>query len=263
MNRIDVKFDELKEKNEKALITFITAGDPNRDTTVHLVLAMEKAGADIVEIGIPYSDPVADGIVIQESSIRALKNGIKISNIMDIVKDIRKQSSIPLLYLVYYNCIFKFGIERFMEECNAAGIDGLIIPDLPLEERGEIAELAFRNNVYIVPMVAPTSEERVKSILHNGRGFVYCVSTNGVTGTRDKIATDLESYMNLVKRYSKIPRAIGFGVSSSVMAEEFSKYCEGVIVGSAIIKLIAAAKDKKEAVSKVSGFVRELKRAML
>lgn len=263
MNRIDVKFNELREKREKALITFITAGDPDRDTTVDLVLAMEKAGADIIELGIPYSDPVADGAVIQESSIRALKNGIKISGIMDMVKDIRKQSTIPLLYLVYYNCIFKFGIERFMKECNAAGIDGLIIPDLPLEERGEIAELAFRNNVYIIPMTAPTSEERVKNILKNGRGFVYCVSTNGVTGTRDKIATDLESYMNLVRRYSKIPRAIGFGISNAAMAKEISKYCDGVIVGSAVIKLIAAAKDKSEAVSKVFDFVRELKREML
>jgi tryptophan synthase alpha chain len=262
MNRIDLKFNELKEKNEKALITFITAGDPDRDTTVDLVLAMEKAGADVVELGIPYSDPVADGVVIQESSLRALNNGIKISGIMNIVKDIRKQSSIPLLYLVYYNCIFKYGIERFMIECNDAGIDGLIIPDLPLEERGEIAELAYANNVYIVPMVAPTSEERVKNVLQHGRGFVYCVSTNGVTGTRDKVATDLDSYMNLVKQYSEIPRAIGFGVSSAAMAKEFSKYCEGVIVGSAIIKIIAAAKDEEEAVNKVASFVEELKNAI-
>lgn len=262
MNRIDLKFNELKEKNEKALITFITAGDPDRDTTVELVLAMEKAGADIVELGIPYSDPVADGIVIQESSLRALNSGIKINGIMNIVKDIRKQSSIPLLYLVYYNCIFKYGIEKFINECNESGIDGLIIPDLPLEERGEISELAYANNVYIVPMVAPTSEERVKNVLELGRGFVYCVSTNGVTGTRDKVATDLSSYMNLVKQYSEIPRAIGFGVSSAAMAKEFSKYCEGVIVGSAIIKLIAAAANKEEAVSKVAGFVEELKSAI-
>jgi tryptophan synthase alpha chain len=263
MNRIDLKFNELKEKKEKALITFITAGDPDRDTTVDLVVAMGKAGADIVELGIPYSDPVADGIVIQESSLRALKAGIKIGGIMDIVKDIRKQSAIPLLYLVYYNCIFKYGIERFMKECNESGIDGLIIPDLPLEERGEIVELANENNVSIIPMVAPTSEERVKNVLQHGRGFVYCVSTNGVTGTREQVATDLSGYMNLVKQYSEIPRAIGFGVSSPAMAKEFSKYGEGVIVGSAIIKLIAGAKDKIEAVSKVESFVKELKAAIV
>lgn len=262
MNRIDLKFNELKERNEKALITFITAGDPDKNTTINLVLAMEEAGADIIELGIPYSDPLADGVVIQESSQRALKAGIKIKDIMGIVKDIRKQSNIPLLYLVYYNCIFKYGIENFIKECNECGIDGLIIPDLPLEERGEIAELAYEYNVHIIPMVAPTSEERVKSVLQLGGGFVYCVSINGVTGTRDKVATDLTSYMNLVGQYSKIPRAIGFGVSNAEMAKEFAKYGEGVIVGSAIIKIIAAAGNKEEAVCRIRNFVKELKTAI-
>ena len=135
MNRIDLKFKKLKEKNEKAVITFITAGDPDIGTTVELALEIEKAGADIIELGIPYSDPVADGEVIQESSQRALNKGIKIKDIMQAVKDIRKQSSIPLIYLVYYNCIFKYGIEKFIRDCSKSGIDGLIIPDLPLEER--------------------------------------------------------------------------------------------------------------------------------
>ncbi|MCM8710136.1 tryptophan synthase subunit alpha [Clostridium sp. SYSU_GA19001] len=262
MNRIDLKFKELKEKNEKALITFITAGDPDRSTTIDLVLAMEKAGADIIELGIPYSDPLADGVVIQESSQRALKAGIKINDIMNIVKDIRRISSVPLLYLVYYNCIFKYGIEKFIKKCNEVGIDGLIIPDLPLEERGEIAEIAFEYNIDIIPLVAPASEERVKKVLKFGRGFVYCVSTNGVTGTRDSIATDLKNYMNLVGQYSEIPRAIGFGVSSAEMAEEFAKYGEGVIVGSAIIKLIASAENSTAAVEKVGVFTKELKNAV-
>ncbi|WP_127836652.1 tryptophan synthase subunit alpha [Clostridium prolinivorans] len=262
MNRIDLKFNDLKEKNEKALITFITAGDPDRNTTVDLVLAMEKAGADIIELGIPYSDPMADGIVIQESSQRALKAGIKIKDIMGIVKDIRKQSNIPILYLVYYNCIFKYGIENFIKECNECGIDGLIIPDLPLEEKGEIAQIACEYNVHIIPMVAPTSEERVKNVLKSGGGFVYCVSINGVTGARDNISTNLENYMNLVGQYSKIPRAIGFGVSSAKMAKEFAKYAEGVIVGSAIIKIIAETENKEDAVYKVENFVKELKNAI-
>ncbi|SKA86939.1 tryptophan synthase, alpha chain [Clostridium sp. USBA 49] len=262
MNRIDLKFNDLKEKNEKALITFITAGDPDKDATVDLVLAMERAGADIIELGIPYSDPMADGIVIQESSQRALKAGIKIKDIMGIVKDIRKQSNIPILYLVYYNCIFKYGIENFIKECNECGIDGLIIPDLPLEEKGEIAQIAYENNVHIIPMVAPTSEERVKNVLKVGGGFVYCVSINGVTGARDNISTNLENYMKLVGQYSKIPRAIGFGVSNAKMAKEFAKYAEGVIVGSAIIKIIAETENKEDAVYKVGNFVKELKNAI-
>ncbi|NLZ49456.1 MAG: tryptophan synthase subunit alpha [Clostridiales bacterium] len=262
MNRIDFKFNELKEKKEKALITFITAGDPDIDTTVSLVLEMEKAGADIIELGIPYSDPVADGEVIQESSQRALKNGIKIKDIMKAVEDIRKESSIPLIYLVYYNCIFKYGIDKFIKECNEVGIDGLIIPDLPLEERGEIIDLAYENNIYIIPMVAPTSEERIKNILKDGRGFVYCVSINGVTGTRDKISTDLNSYINLIKEYSVIPKAIGFGVSNAEMAKNFSKYAEGVIVGSAIIKRIASSCNKEETIRRVVSFVKELKEAV-
>lgn len=262
MNRIDSKFNQLKEKNEKGLITFITAGDPDIDTTVALVLEMEKAGADIIELGIPYSDPVADGEVIQESSQRALNNGIKIKDIMKAVQDIRKQSSIPLVYLVYYNCIFKYGIEKFIIDCNEAGIDGLIIPDLPLEERGEIIDFADENNIYIIPLVAPSSEERIKKILKQGRGFVYCVSTNGVTGTRDRISTDLNGYMNLIKEYSQIPKAIGFGVSSVDMAKEFSKYAEGVIVGSAIIKHMASSANKEEAIGRAAGFVKELKDAL-
>lgn len=262
MNRINLKFKDLRENNEKALITFITAGDPDIETTIALVLEMEKAGADIIELGIPYSDPVADGEVIQASSQRALNNGIKIKDIMEAVKAIRTQSQVPLVYLVYYNCIFKYGIERFIKHCNEAGIDGLIIPDLPLEERGEIIEFADENNVYIIPMVAPTSEERIKGILNNGKGFVYCVSTNGVTGTRDKVSTDLNSYMNFIREYSKIPRAIGFGVSNAEMARDFSKFAEGVIVGSAIIKRIAAASNKEEAVEGAVAFVKELKEAL-
>lgn len=262
MNRIDLKFKKLKEKNEKALITFITAGDPDIGTTVELALEIEKAGADIIELGIPYSDPVADGEVIQESSQRALNKGIKIKDIMQAVKDIRKQSSIPLIYLVYYNCIFKYGIEKFIRDCSKSGIDGLIIPDLPLEERGEIMEFAYENDIYILPMVAPTSEERIKNILKEGKGFVYCVSINGVTGTRENISTDLSNYMNLIKEYSQLPKAIGFGVSNVEMTKEFSKYAEGVIVGSAIIKRMASTDNKEEGIKRAVSLVKEFKEAL-
>lgn len=259
MNRIDDKFQQLKKKDEKALITFITAGDPDLDTTVELVLAMEKSGADIIELGIPYSDPIADGQVIQASSQRSLSKGANIQNIMDTVKKIRVSSQVPLLYLVYYNCIFKYGIEKFLSQCRRVGIDGLIIPDLPLEERGEISNYALEQNIHLIPMVAPTSKERIGAIIESGRGFVYCVSVNGVTGVRNDINTDLKGYMETVKSFSDIPVALGFGISDASMVKKYKEHCDGVIVGSALVKLIAENKGKE--VENAAKFVKELKEA--
>lgn len=260
MNRIDNKFQELKKKDEKALITFITAGDPDLDTTVELVLAMEKSGADIIELGIPYSDPIADGEVIQTSSQRSLSQGSSIENIMDTVKKIRLSSQVPLLYLVYYNCIFKYGIDKFLSQCSEVGIDGLIIPDLPLEERGEISNYSLEYNIHLIPMVAPTSKERMGTIIESGRGFVYCVSVNGVTGVRNDIDTDLKVYMETVKSFSNIPTALGFGISNASMVKKYKEYCNGVIVGSALVKLIDENKGKEAQVA--AKFVKELKEAV-
>lgn len=262
MNRIDEKFQLLKEKNEKAMIPFVTAGDPDLDTTIELVLAMEEAGADIIELGIPYSDPLADGVIIQQSSTRALNNGAKITKIMDIVKEIRKKTEVPLVYLVYYNSVFKYGIEKFIEECSSVGIDGIIIPDLPIEERKDIIEVADNYGVYLIPLVAPTSKERIKSIVNNGKGFVYCVSTNGVTGVRQELSTNIEEYMNVVAQYTDLPKAIGFGVSGPEMARELKDYCDGVIVGSAIVRKVAEAKDGEEAAENVRKFIYEIKNAL-
>ena len=260
MNRITTKFNELRVNKEKALLTFVTAGDPSLEETIEQVLAMEKAGADIIELGIPYSDPLADGPIIQASSQRAMAAGI--SNIMDTVKEIRKLSGVPLLYLVYYNCIFRYGIEKFMSECEASGIDGLIIPDLPLEERSELSALADNFNVYLIPMIAPTSEERIEKIVRNGKGFVYCVSVAGVTGVRDKIDTDIKAYMDTLGSYSPIPKIIGFGISNAEMARNFKDMCDGVVVGSAIIKKLAEQQNKDEAIEVLISFVRELKEAL-
>ncbi|WP_186430793.1 tryptophan synthase subunit alpha [Clostridium sp. BSD9I1] len=260
MNRIDDKFQQLKKKDEKALITFITAGDPDLETTVELVLAMEKSGADIIELGIPYSDPIADGEVIQASSQRSLSQGSNIENIMDAVKKIRVSSSqVPVLYLVYYNCIFKYGIEKFLSQCSEVGIDGLIIPDLPLEERGEISNYALEQNIHLIPMVAPTSKERIGAIIEGGRGFVYCVSVNGVTGVRNNINTDLKEYMETVKTFSDIPVALGFGISDASMVKKYKEHCDGVIVGSALVKLIAENQGKEVEIA--TKFVKELKEA--
>lgn len=262
MNRIDLKFSQLKEKNEKALIPFITAGDPDLETTVKIVLAMENSGADIIELGIPYSDPLADGVTIQASSNRALKNGVKIFKIMDTVKNIREKIQVPLVYLVYYSSIFKYGMEKFIKECSSCGIDGLIIPDLPIEERKDIITMGGKYGVYLIPLVAPTSKERIEKIVRGARGFVYCVSVNGVTGARNSINTDIKEYMKIVSSYTDIPKALGFGISSAAMAEKFKPYCEGIIVGSALIDKIAEGKDKEDMLNSVKAFIGELKNAL-
>ena len=255
MNRIVEKFNYLKVKNEKAFIPFVTAGDPDLDTTLELVLALEKAGADIIEIGVPYSDPMADGPVIQASSTRALANGTKISSIMEKVKEIREKTQIPLVYLLYYNSIFKYGSERFFEKCKEVGVDGLIIPDLPLEERAEVIEIADKYDICIIPMVAPTSKARIKPITNLGKGFVYCVSVNGVTGTRQKLNTDIKEYMDLILTYTHMPKALGFGISNAEMAKAYAPYCQAIIVGSAIIKLVAEGGTKDD-------FGKEIKEAI-
>jgi len=262
MNRIDKKFQELRERNEKAMIPFVTAGDPDLATTAELVLAMEKAGADIIELGIPYSDPLADGVVIQESSNRALAAGAKISGIMETVRQIRKSSQVPLVYLVYCNSILRYGMEKFLAECSEAGVDGLIIPDLPIEERKELQEAAGACGVYLIPLVAPTSKERIRKITDDGKGFVYCVSTNGVTGIRQDIGTDISSYMGIVSQYTDMPKALGFGISGPEMARKYRDHCDAVIVGSAVIRKIAAAESGVQAVAAASKFVGEIKKAL-
>ncbi|SNX55286.1 tryptophan synthase subunit alpha [Thermoanaerobacterium sp. RBIITD] len=261
-NRIDKKFEDLKQNGLKAMIPFITAGDPDLDTTVNLVLSMEEGGADIIEIGIPYSDPLADGPIIQASSSRALKNGTKIPGIMDAVKRIRLKSEIPLIYLVYYNSVFKYGMEKFMNEAKESGIDGLIIPDLPLEERKDIKDMAEEYGIYLIPLVAPTSKERIKKICENGRGFVYCVSTTGVTGIRNNIETNIKDYMNTVAEYTNMPKAIGFGISGPNMAKKFKPYCDGIIIGSAIVKMIHDSRNRDEIYEYVKNFVSSIKEVL-
>lgn len=262
MNRIDLKFEELKRQNKKALIPFVTAGDPSLKSTVNIVLEMDKKGADIVEIGIPYSDPLADGPIIQASSQRAIEGGTKIKNIMETSGKIREKSEIPLVYLVYYSSIFKYGVERFVSEASAAGINGIIIPDLPIEERGDIMDIVGKYEVHLIPLVAPTSKRRIKEIAGGGSGFVYCVSKNGVTGVGEQIKTDIKEYMELVGSYTKLPKALGFGISGSSMAREFKPYCDGIIIGSAIIDIIYKCRDEKEILDKVGTFISEVKKSL-
>ncbi len=262
MNRIDLKFKELKEKNQKAMIPFVTAGDPDLETTKELVKAMEAAGADIIELGIPYSDPLADGPVIQESSLRALNAGAKTSRIMEMVKELRKETNVPLLYLVYYNSVYRYGVEKFISEAKEAGIDGLIIPDLTIEERQDTIAIADKYDVYIIPLVAPTSKERIHKITEGAKGFVYCVSVAGVTGVRQNISTDIKGYMEIVSSYTDKPKALGFGISSAEMAAGYKDYCDAIIVGSAVVKRVAEGKTKEEKIKSAAEFVGEIKRAI-
>lgn len=262
MNRIDEKFRNLKSENKKALIMFLTAGDPDFNWTKKIVLNVCKAGADIVELGIPYSDPLADGPVIQNSSQRALENGAKIVDIMNCASQIRKNTEVPLVYLVYYNSIFKYGIENFLKDSSKSGIDGIIIPDLPVEERKSIIDVSLKFNIHLIPLVAPTSKKRIKSIVTSGGGFVYCVSKNGVTGIDESIKTDMKEYMDMIEEYTQLPKAIGFGIKNSEMASKLKNYCDGVILGSAFVDMIDKSNDIDEAIKNTVKFTRELRKSI-
>lgn len=260
MNRIDQKFATLKKEGRKALITFVTAGDPNLDATVDQVLAMEKGGADIVELGVPFSDPVAEGPVIQEASLRSLKNGTTLVKIFDMVKKLRQKTDMPLLLMMYVNTIFRFGTQRFFDLCVQCGIDGVIVPDLPFEERDEIKGFADEAGVYSISLVAPTSHERIKMIAEESRGFLYCVSSTGVTGVRNEFSTDFQEFFDAIERYTAVPAAVGFGIATPEQAKAMKQYCEGVIVGSAIVDQVA--EHGVEAAVPVENLVASLRKAL-
>ncbi len=261
-SRISEKFNTLREKNEKALITYITSGDPDLDTTLNLVLAMEKAGADIVELGIPYSDPLADGPVIQRAAQRALKAGTNIDSIFGMVSKIREKTELPLVFLLYFNTIHRYGIKRFLEKCQNSGVDGLIIPDLPLEERRELNEVMKDYPIDLITLVAPTSEDRIREIVLDAEGFVYCISSKGVTGTRDRFEIDLSNFINKVKKYTTTPLAIGFGISNKEAIKNLKGLCDGLIVGSAIVEKIEKGIKEEAVEDQVFNFVSELHEAI-
>lgn len=260
MNRIEKALAELKDKNEKALITFVTAGDPDLETTEKLVLEMFDNGTDIVEIGVPFSDPVAEGKVIQAASLRSLSNGTDLTKIFGAVENLRKKTDKPLILMMYVNTIFRFGTERFFKLCREKGIDGVIVPDLPFEERDEIRSFAEENGIIPISLVAPTSHQRIESIASDARGFLYCVSSTGVTGTRSKFSTNFDEFFGEIKKSCKVPAMVGFGISNPEQAAKMGSYCDGVIVGSAVVKIIAEY--GRNSVKKVGEFVRSLKDAL-
>jgi tryptophan synthase alpha chain len=264
MSRISNKFKELKENNKKALITFLTSGDPNLDVTKEIVKEMEIKGADIIELGVPYSDPIAEGEVIQRANVRALDNKIKISDIMNMVYELRndKDVKVPLVYLLYFNCIYKFGINKFLKECNRVGIDGLIIPDLPFEEQEEILGIANEYDIDIITLVTPTSKDRIEKIAKRAKGFLYCVSSLGITGERKKFETDFDEFFEYINKYSSIPNALGFGISTPKHIKMLKKYSDALIVGTAIVKMIENSKTVEEKIENVGKYVKILKNAL-
>jgi tryptophan synthase alpha chain len=247
-------------ENGKAFIAFITCGDPDLETTKKVVIEAANNGADLIELGIPFSDPTAEGPVIQGANLRALTGGVTTDKIFDLVADIRKEVSIPMVFMTYANVVYSYDADKFMANCQKVGIDGVILPDLPFEEKEEFDEVSKKYGIDLVSLIAPTSENRIAMIAKEAQGFLYIVSSLGVTGTRSNIDTDLGSMVKIVKENTDIPCAIGFGISTPEQAANISKLSDGVIVGSAIIKILE--KYGKEAPKYVGEYVKSMKEAI-
>lgn len=256
-NKLSKAFDT---PNKKAFIGFLTAGDPTADCTVNCILEMERAGADLIEIGIPFSDPTAEGVVIQDANIRALRNGMTTDGAFDIVRRVREKSQIPLAFMTYANPVFHYGYDRFFARCEELGVDAIIIPDMPFEEKREMEEPANAHNVALISMIAPTSEERIQRIASEAKGFIYVVSSMGVTGVRSEIKTDLGAIVESIRKVTDVPCAIGFGISTPEQAKAMAAVSDGAIVGSAIVKIIA--KYGEAAAPEVYNYVKSMKDAV-
>ena len=238
MNRIQEKLVQNKEKQKKSFIGYLTAGDPSIEKLEELLYAMEEGGCDVIEIGVPFSDPLADGPVIQAAGQRSIENGTNIYKIFEVLEQCREKIQVPLAFLVYFNTLTVYGVEAFVKKCEEVGIDGLIIPDLPFEEQGELLQFMDTEKVALIPFATPTSKDRLAFTLKNGTGFVYTVSSMGVTGRESDFFSDLENYLAEVRKYSEIPVAIGFGVSTKEDVQRMSQLADAVIVGTAIVKKI-------------------------
>ena len=255
MSRIQEAF-----KGKKAFIPFVTCGDPDLETTKQIVYEMEKAGAALIELGIPFSDPTAEGPVIQGANLRALTGGVTTDKIFDMVKEIRQNTQIPLVFMTYANVVFSYGTERFIRKAAEIGMDGLILPDVPFEEKEEFDIVCKKYGIDLISLIAPTSHERISMIAKEAQGFVYCVSSLGVTGMRSQITTDIGAMVDLVKKAKDIPCAVGFGISNPEQAKKMAGQSDGVIVGSAIVKL--CGQYGVECVPYVKEYVKSMKDAV-
>ena len=246
----------------KAFIAFVTCSDPDLETTARLVRKMAASGADIIELGIPFSDPTAEGPVIQTANARALNNGVTTDQIFELVRELRKDVSVPLAFMTYANVVFSYGTERFLKHAAEAGVNGLILPDVPFEEKAEFEPACKKAGIDFISLIAPTSQERIKMIASEAEGFVYCVSSLGVTGERNSISTDLSAMVRLVREANpNIPCAIGFGISTPEQARDMAKLADGVIVGSAIVRMVGEG--GRDCVADVGAYVKSMKQAIL
>ena len=244
----------------KALVAFLTCGDPNLETTEALIKAMADAGVDIIELGIPFSDPTAEGPVIQAANLRALSAGTTTDKIFDMVKRVRKSVQVPMVFMTYANVVFSYGTDRFLKTTAEIGMDGLILPDVPFEEKDEFSIPCKKYGLDFIPLVAPTSQNRILTIAREAEGFVYCVSSLGVTGVRAQISSDVDAMVGLVRNATTTPLAIGFGISTAEQASDMAKKADGVIIGSAIVKIIA--EHGCQSVPFVSDYVKSIKDAL-
>ena len=255
MSNIEKAFD-----HDKAFIAFITCGDPDLETTAACVRAAVNGGADLIELGIPFSDPTAEGPVIQAANERALKGGVTTDKIFELVRELRKDVTVPMVFMTYANVVYSYGIERFCDQCVAAGIDGMILPDVPFEEKEEFAPACRARGLDFVSLIAPTSENRIAMIAREAEGFMYIVSSMGVTGVRSEITTDIGAMVKLVRENTSIPCAVGFGISTPAQAKHMADLSEGAIVGSAIVRLIA--EHGTDAPEYVYEYVKSMKEGM-
>jgi len=263
MSRISATFERLRQQKEKALIPFITAGYPDLSTTRRLIFQCEQCGADLLELGVPFSDPMADGPIIQHASESALAQGTSLERILGMVKTIRRKSSIPIILMGYYNPFFKFGLKSFTRAAQAAGVDGLLVVDLPPEEAGEMKIHTERAGLDLIFLLAPTSgPERIDSIVKHATGFIYYVSLTGVTGVRSKLDRSIRNQLETIRKKSPLPIGVGFGISTPEHAKTVARWADAVVVGSALIKIISGSTSKAEAVQNAGRFIRTLKAAM-
>ncbi len=264
MNRIDETFRRLKKEKKKAFIPYVTVGDPDMKTTKRIVSSLAKAGADIIELGIPFSDPLADGPTIQKAVQRSLEAGCTVRKVLDMVGQLRREVRVPLVFMTYYNIIFNYGISRFIRDAKASGADGIIVPDLPMEESGELTGMADKEDFHVIMLAAPTTPPgRFRKIAGCSRGFIYYVSLTGVTGARRSLSDELKNDVKKLKKMTAKPVCVGFGISNPAQAREIVGASDGIIVGSAIIRVIEKnLADKNLLVKKVGAFARSVARAV-
>lgn len=263
MKRLENKFVELRARNEKALIVYLTAGDPSLDITKQLIFALEKAGVDILEIGVPFSDPTADGPVIQAAAQRSLKAGTTLEGVLKMVAEVRKVSNIPIVLFGYFNPIFAYGVKKFAQAARNAGVDGVLVVDLPYEEAKELRDYTDAVGIDFISLIAPTTDkERLKKIVSKASGFLYYISITGITGTTAPKISNIKVEVEKIRKITKRPIAVGFGISKPEQAREIGHFADGVVIGSAVVRMIDENKNKKNLIRIVSDYVTDIKKEL-